>query len=128
FTGQQLLSAHGIEFSLASDIAEPAPPPDSVLALNLYRLYKECLTNVVKHAQATEVRVEFAVSPQWFELCVEDNGVGWRQGEAAQGNDPVMSGGQGLRSLRARAAHFGGAVTVEAAQGIRVGGRIPFPV
>ncbi len=128
FTGQQLLLAHGIEFSLVSDLAEPAPPPDSVLALNLYRLYKECLTNVVKHAQATEVRVEFTVSPQWFELCVEDNGVGWRQGQAAQGSDPVMSGGQGLRSLHARAAHFGGEVEVETAQGTRIRVRIPLPV
>src|SRR5688572_27308226 len=44
---------------------------------NLFCAVKEALNNVFKHAQATKVRIGFAVRPTFFEVTVTDNGVGF---------------------------------------------------
>ncbi len=43
----------------------------------LYRVAQEALTNVVKHAQATQVRVCFKVDSEMVTLVVSDNGIGF---------------------------------------------------
>jgi two-component system NarL family sensor kinase len=46
------------------------------LEAGLYRIAQEALTNVVRHAQATRVKVKLITAPQAVQLIVEDNGVG----------------------------------------------------
>ena len=62
---------------------------------------RETLTNVVRHAQATEVRVEVIAGNDGVVLRVSDNGVGPASADAA-------SGGRGLANLAARAQRLGG--------------------
>jgi signal transduction histidine kinase len=63
---------------------------------------REALTNVVRHAQATEVRVEVIAGNDEVVLRVSDNGVGPGSADAARG-------GRGLANLSARARRLGGA-------------------
>ncbi|MDF7799954.1 histidine kinase [Pontiellaceae bacterium B1224] len=44
--------------------------------IDLYLFYKECLTNVVRHASATHVSSHFTVSDKELQLTVSDNGCG----------------------------------------------------
>ncbi|HYN61242.1 MAG TPA: ATP-binding protein [Rubrivivax sp.] len=79
--------------------------PDAVLAvpphdaLQLLRIVQEALTNVLKHARATQVQVSLRHGAGQLELQVQDDGVG----RAA----PPSAGGRGLAGMRARAAKLG---------------------
>ncbi len=63
---------------------------------------KEAVTNVVRHARATEASVRLRVEPGWFILEVEDNGRG------LAGLDPKTTR-NGLRNMRKRMEDIGGA-------------------
>lgn len=68
---------------------------------------REALTNVSKHAHATEVLVGVTLGEE-LRIEVTDNGVGAdvREGSAT-------GGGRGLRNLRSRAERLGGSLVVE---------------
>ena len=93
--------------------------PDAVLAvsphdaLQLLRIAQEALTNVLKHARATQVQVRLRQEAGWLELRVQDDGLG----SAA----PPSGGGRGQANMRARAAKLGAQLEwVHDAQGTRV--------
>ena len=83
--------------------------PDQVLALpperalQLLRVAQEALTNVLKHAKATQVRIALRLHDGQLQLDVVDNGRG------AAGANP---GGRGLSNMRTRAARLGGQLAV----------------
>lgn len=81
-------------------------PVDAVvspaIAEHLLPVTREALTNVVKHARATDVEVELRVDQQQLELRVVDDGVGLPADTAP--------GGFGLGNLQERAARLGGAL------------------
>jgi signal transduction histidine kinase len=49
--------------------------PDSMTSLALYRIVQECLTNIIKHAQATQASITLT-GESIITLTVKDNGVG----------------------------------------------------
>ena len=65
-------------------------------AIMVFRLVQEALTNIVKHAQASEVTVQIAVSDTELTVVVADNGVGI----ASDRRDAV--GSHGLATMRHR--------------------------
>ncbi|WP_422378358.1 cache domain-containing protein [Roseibium sp.] len=71
----------------------------------LYRVVQECMTNVARHAQASEVNISLKVGLQTLILFVEDNGVGLPR--------PLpKSGGLGFRNMRERIETYGGKLTL----------------
>lgn len=50
---------------------------DSTAEIFIYRIVQELLNNVVKHAQASQVLVQFAMDSQKVSITVEDNGKGF---------------------------------------------------
>jgi signal transduction histidine kinase len=92
------------------------------VALNIYRIAQECLTNAVRHGSPTEVRlsVEHTESPtETIALSVEDDG----------GGDADMlnhSPGNGLLGIRERIAALGGSLLIgRTAAGVRIAAVIP---
>ncbi|NLJ77699.1 MAG: sensor histidine kinase, partial [Peptococcaceae bacterium] len=49
---------------------------ESNIEVTLFRIMQEALTNVMKHARATEVKVELDITEEEATLRVEDNGTG----------------------------------------------------
>ena len=47
------------------------------LRLNLFRIYQQAISNVIRHAEATEVHVRFRWDDNMILLEVEDNGKGF---------------------------------------------------
>jgi two-component system sensor histidine kinase UhpB len=70
---------------------------------HLYRLVQEALTNVAKHAQASEVRVRLHYQGQRLRLFIRDNG---------QGAQLPQRPGIGLRSIHERARSLGAVLRV----------------
>jgi signal transduction histidine kinase/ligand-binding sensor domain-containing protein len=77
----------------------------------LYRIAQEALNNALKHAAAGSVVLYLRQSNGNFEMEIVDDGVGF---------DPEATpdrGGLGLKSIRDRAEHIGGSVTIRSQPG-----------
>jgi PAS domain S-box-containing protein len=100
----------------ASDIAL-----DLGLAVVLFRIVQEALTNVIRHAKATRVEIRLRTTEGELTLEVEDNGRGITPQQIA---DPRSLG---LFSMRERAAALGGTVDFRsgAGRGTTVSVRVP---
>jgi signal transduction histidine kinase len=76
---------------------------------NLFLLYKEALTNVARHAQASRVEIDVSQEQDAWRVSVCDNGIGF---------DPHASyGGNGLKNLRLRAQKLSGVLNIESQRG-----------
>jgi two-component system, NarL family, sensor histidine kinase UhpB len=82
------------------------------IAITAYRVVQECLTNVVKHADATNVSVSafHDVDKPYFTICVRDDGHGFKV-EAPRQQDSL-----GLIAIRERAEGVNGRVRVTSSQ------------
>jgi signal transduction histidine kinase len=78
----------------------------------LYRVMQESLSNVARHAGASEVRVALARDGARLTLRVQDDGIGMALPDLGAGG-----AGCGLAGMRARAAAAGGTLSVESAPG-----------
>lgn len=70
----------------------------------IFKIFKESINNIVRHAQCTRAAIEFQVKAGWLVLEVSDNGQGFDRDRASEGN--------GLMSMRRRAANLGGELKV----------------
>ena len=84
--------------------------PESV-AITVYRVAQETLTNVMKHAQATEARLDLMLRDDVLSLEVSDNGRGIAPADL---NKPASFG---LRGLRERARQVDGWIEIAAGSG-----------
>lgn len=71
-----------------------------------YRVAMEALNNSLKHARASEVRVELHAEENELVLSVSDNGIGFDEGTIAR------NAGLGLVGMQERAAQLGGTISV----------------
>jgi signal transduction histidine kinase len=78
-----------------------------VIESAIYFVVSEALTNVVKHAHATAVTVQFRVEDRDCVVLVADDGVGGAE----------ISNGSGLSGLADRVTALGGTLTVESPGG-----------
>lgn len=91
------------------------------VALALYRIAQESLTNAVRHACAGQVRILLHWQAQRVSLTIEDDGVGLPEGAPA-GLDSL-----GLRGLKERVASLGGDIAFGTTRsgGTRIAARLP---
>ena len=85
--------------------AETYPDDDLKLAdeaaIAVFRVVQESLTNIVKHAKATECSMSLAIEDDNLKIVIRDNGIGLPI-------TPKARSGQGLAGMRHRVASFGG--------------------
>lgn len=97
---------------------------DQNLSTTLFRIFQETLTNVIRHAGATHVRVRLTEADRRVCLEVRDNGRGISRSEIHN------SKSMGLLGMRERAALLGGDFKIGRANsgpGTRVNVSIPLP-
>ena len=83
---------------------------------DLFLLFKETLTNIVKHSGASHVQITVAERNRTWELSVRDDGGGF--------DATAPSSGNGLKNMRLRATKLKGALSIESRLGS--GTRITF--
>jgi PAS domain S-box-containing protein len=92
------------------------PPVDLHLdgdrATATFRIFQECLTNVIRHAQAKLVRVALSQEDESIVLVVEDDGIGFREFELSN-----TLGSLGLLGMKERAQACGGNVQISSSPG-----------
>jgi signal transduction histidine kinase len=78
------------------------------VALCLFRVAQEAMTNALRHARARTIRVQLMATNEIVELRIMDDGVGFV---------PASSSGLGLRSIDERVRFAGGHVTLSSSPG-----------
>ncbi len=106
----------GLRVTLELDGAARRLPADTEVVI--YRVVQEALTNVARHARATEARVQIVRGDDAVDLVVEDNGHG-----VAPGSEPHL----GWLGMRERVTAQGGQLEfgMAAAGGVRLDAHIP---
>ncbi len=67
---------------------------------NIFMIYKESITNIIKHANASEVEIKLFKDKENVVLSIKDNGKGFFVGNGSNGN--------GLKNIESRAAALNG--------------------
>ena len=98
----------GLDITL--DLQAQALVEDDLVATALFRIVQESLTNVARHAGATQVKVSLTADESNLLLTVSDNGAGIAA-DARTGN------GIGLVSMRERATALGGKFNIAGVPG-----------
>lgn len=111
------------DFQLSTNIKfdchiESQPLTDEINTA-IYRIIQESVTNICKHAQATEVKLQLTVTAAGLHLLIQDNGIGF--------NLSQNTTGFGLQSMRDRTLAIGGDFNIESSpgQGCKIDIEIP---
>jgi two-component system, NarL family, sensor histidine kinase UhpB len=78
--------------------------------IGAYRIIQESLTNIARHAKASQVTVAVDAKNKILEIVVQDNGPGFNPAA-------VPTNSSGLRGMRERARYLGGSFSLESAPG-----------
>ncbi len=101
----RLLTARS-PLDLEVNVANMALPPD--VHLTFYRIAQEAITNIAKHARASQAAITLHRQSPLVELIIEDNGKGFAR-------DDVAPGHFGLLNMHERAQEIGAQVTIDSA-------------
>ncbi len=112
----EYLETHGIRFSFEMPENLPNNTLDGEQRRALLLAMKECLHNVVKHADASEVHLRITTNGQ-LEIQVSDNGSGILPERLS---DSTALNGNGLTNLRQRMKALGGSAVIRNNRGTTV--------
>lgn len=90
---------------------------DGQLAITVFRLIQEALTNVSRHARASRVSIDLRETDGMIRIEVRDDGVGFEQGEPKRGF--------GLLGMGERVAMLGGHIDIDGSAGTRIIATLP---
>jgi signal transduction histidine kinase len=122
---RQLVRDSGLAGRLAIDLdIQPLPEePAQAVKIAIYRCAQECLSNVSRHSDATELQVSLHPDGGMIELRLRDNGRGIPQ-------DQPAGSGIGLMAIREHAAALDGTCSISSgpapgAMGVMIIVRLP---
>jgi signal transduction histidine kinase len=107
---REFLEGTNIRFRLDVPLEIPAAPLTAAVRHQLLRIFEEGLTNVLKHARATEVVLALGVDRERVTLALRDNGCGFSETSHAQHRN-------GLTNMRERAREAGAKLEVQSPTG-----------
>ncbi|WP_299765412.1 ATP-binding protein [uncultured Dokdonia sp.] len=81
------------------------------LEITIFRIIQELITNIIKHAQATEANISLTQHDNELNIMVEDDGKGFKVGILKEKD------GMGLGSIERRVEHLEGTMEVDSAIG-----------
>jgi signal transduction histidine kinase len=82
---------------------------DDELKIVLYRIIQEQITNILKHAKASEVVITLKKAVRKLSLTVSDNGIGFKLSDARKGI--------GLNNIKNRTEIYNGQVSITSSPG-----------
>ena len=80
---------------------------------NIYLIFKEAITNIVKHSDATQVNIVFSEQKNYLRLLIHDNGT-------LPPLSSTSSDGLGLSNMKMRTQQLNGQLIVESQNGFKV--------
>lgn len=116
---REILEQRDIRLDFNASAGAPELRLDANMRRNIYLIFKEALNNVVRHADASSVKIDLTVADSHFVFSIDDDGVGFDNGHEQDGN--------GLLSMKKRATDLGGMLDIDSVpgKGSRVSLRVP---
>ena len=99
-----VLVPRGIRFEFRAAKREQELPIGAEPRRQIFLIFKECVHNVVRHANCTQVEIDVRMEGTRLVVRVRDNGSGFDPRAAVNGH--------GLSSMRDRARRLGGTITI----------------
>lgn len=120
-TAAKLLRMHEYTFAVIGEAHDDRLPLE--FKRDLFLIYKEVLNNIVRHAEAENVKIELDCRKNRIQMVIEDDGKGFNN------LDKEFREGNGLRNLRMRAQAIGGNLKVRSTlnEGTMVQLTLPMP-
>ena len=102
----------------------PIPRLESSIEITLLRISQEALTNIARHAQASQARLALQLDEKRVYLTIEDNGIGIPSSEGAK-----RPRSHGLKIIQERAEALEGTLKIRSTpgQGTKIEVAIPLP-
>ena len=117
---EEVFMLRGIELKFIA----PGHTPDLKLGVdmrrNLYLVFKEAVNNAARHSDCARAEIELHVEEARIRLTISDNGRGFDPAARTEGN--------GLLSMRRRAADLGGELSLESSIGVGSRVRLTIPI
>ena len=79
---------------------------------NIFYIFKEAVNNILKHSNATKVKITVRKDANTFFMEISDNGEGFDHEKIRYGN--------GLKNMKMRAANIGGTLEINSEKGVTV--------
>lgn len=118
-SGRKVLGPHGIAFSFEERGHGGQPDPGVFPGLSLLRVVREAMTNIVKHAGCSEVRMAAEFAGGKLRVAIQDNGCGMPE---------HIDKGRGLGNMESRIREMGGGMSWANEGGLRLVFEVPLPV
>ncbi|MFP3848581.1 sensor histidine kinase [Pseudomonas graminis] len=115
------LSATSVQWSLECQQRLDGIPEE--IAVAAFRITQEAVTNMLRHAQAKNLRVQLQRRPEGLSLSIRDDGLGF-----APALSPAGQGQRGMAGMAERASLLGGELSVasEPGQGTSIQALFPW--
>lgn len=111
-----MLEPHAIRFSLIENIEDKSSIPNAHIMLNIFRIYREAFTNIVKYSQANNVESSIFIGKDQLKFSINDNGRGFDK----------ESKGRGIKNMQQRAKEIGATFDLCSEDGVMIEIDIPF--
>jgi PAS domain S-box-containing protein len=118
---QEFVQSAEQELKWCMEVNERRELPEP-MAMAVFRIFQEMLSNVGRHAQARMVDVDIVERAGWLHLSVEDDG----RGALAQAFESPQA--YGIMGMRERARHFGGVIDIDSQPGRGTRMRLSMPL
>jgi signal transduction histidine kinase len=101
----------GFTAKFLENLPDKRLPPD--LETTCFRVVQEALTNIVRHAQATQVWIELRQVETGLELSIRDNGIGFDVGLVMEHSTGDFDIGLGILGMKERVQLMGGEISIQ---------------
>ena len=101
------LGKFNLKFDYPMEVSEINLLPET--KRNIFFIYKEALNNIIKHAEAKSVEINFQIEDSTIFLSIKDDGKGF--------NATVSGSGNGLKNIRSRAKEINAELKFESTPG-----------
>jgi PAS domain S-box-containing protein len=118
---QEFVQSAEQELKWCMEVNEQRVLPEP-MAMAVFRIFQEMLSNVGRHAKAQTVDVDIVEREGWLHLSVEDDGCG------ASPQAFASAQAYGVMGMRERARHFGGAIDIDSQPGRGTRMRLSMPL
>jgi signal transduction histidine kinase len=114
--GAIMTANHNIQFHFKINGATEDVKLGSLFFLNILRIYREALTNSIKHSNAHNIMVKADVVNGLFRLSIEDDGTGLKENRRK---------GRGLNNIMVRVKDLGGTLSISSEEGVNIFLEVP---
>ncbi len=108
----ETLQLKGIGFKINIDETQQSKKLPLEVRQNLFLIFKEAVTNTLRHSNATKMTVSAKFKSGNFEMCIWDNGTNL--------NSEKISTGLGLSNMKRRAKKMNGMIEFETEEGFGI--------